>query len=735
MRQSYEIHVLQNGRWSIHAQFSAHQKDAAISDAKDAENMRGVESVKVVQDLYDADKGISHEQVVYKRTLAPKSKDYYARGNVGGNAGGGSGSGSSNPFDDLDDADDDFGLGSDFSSSYSSRKSEKGSIGVFTKLLLVVLISLFIAALFGIVIGETLPRKKIFGVWMVGKTHDNAVFIVAIVAFLVSVVTLSIKFLSGESIDSGRSRKKARPAKQAKARRKKKKTSSKQDGGKKGADKKGKGTLAPSSEEQDEQPEPDHLEDVLVASDSTVNDAEVSTADEFPDLDDESDDLPEDNDEGDDGDEGLNNILSTYAAQQQALVMSLFQDALTSLPPAMQKMDSFNKFGVNLYMAGAAEMISTEKELDPMSAETILRSTVKLMGYKDEHAEAFAARYHEYLLQDARYMTMFQIGRQDMAKKLKGEETPPVLTQALTDWNLPKAVEDTEKEVVVLFTDIVGSTAMTHEKGNKGAQEIVRAHNKIVREALMRTSGHEIKHTGDGIMASFNEIPQGILGASEMQRMIIEHNAQYPELPVRVKIGLAAGQAVVEDNDLFGVTVQMAARIVDKAHEGQVLVSDAMYGMMKGGNTKFVKRGPYLMKGIDGPAYLYEVLWNPNADVAAIEFNAAEEAVKLAQYAEATGGDTANAPKGEEIPELPSAPAQKNAPAQTSAPVPSNVPASPSSQPATPATASHTTAVLPQQQAAPKATGAQQQRETLKSLEALKSKHAQAPGTQVNSKT
>ncbi|MEE8350922.1 MAG: hypothetical protein V3R37_01845 [Rhodospirillales bacterium] len=61
-----------------------------------------------------------------------------------------------------------------------------------------------------------------------------------------------------------------------------------------------------------------------------------------------------------------------------------------------------------------------------------------------------------------------------------------------------------------MFTDITGSTAMTQSMGDEGAQLVVRDHNRVVREALSNNAGKEIKHTGDGIMASFNKTSDGV---------------------------------------------------------------------------------------------------------------------------------------------------------------------------------------------------------------------------------
>ena len=93
-----------------------------------------------------------------------------------------------------------------------------------------------------------------------------------------------------------------------------------------------------------------------------------------------------------------------------------------------------------------------------------------------------------------------------------------------------------------MFTDIVGSTRMTQTQGDAGAQELVRKHNEIVRGALQAHEGLEIKHTGDGIMASFKNTAKAIDGAVEMQRGFAAHNAENPDHELNIRIGVNAGQ-------------------------------------------------------------------------------------------------------------------------------------------------------------------------------------------------
>jgi class 3 adenylate cyclase len=116
----------------------------------------------------------------------------------------------------------------------------------------------------------------------------------------------------------------------------------------------------------------------------------------------------------------------------------------------------------------------------------------------------------------------------------------------------------------VMFTDLVDSTGMTARLGDARSVEMVRAHDSFVRRALSGGGGREVKHTSDGIMASFDDADSAVKGTCTMQRSFESFNRDSNE-ELHVRIGIHAGEPIQDSNDLFGATVQMAARICDFA--------------------------------------------------------------------------------------------------------------------------------------------------------------------------
>jgi class 3 adenylate cyclase len=163
--------------------------------------------------------------------------------------------------------------------------------------------------------------------------------------------------------------------------------------------------------------------------------------------------------------------------------------------------------------------------------------------------------------------------------------------------------------VTILFTDIEGSTTLTQRLGDAKAQEVLHTHNRIVRDALKAHSGSEIKHTGDGIMASFGSASRALECAIDIQRALAQHNEANPDTPIRVRIGLNAGEPVAEEKDLFGTAVQLAAHICAHAEPGEILAPIVVRELAAGKGFLFSDRGDVALRGFEAPVRLFEVRW------------------------------------------------------------------------------------------------------------------------------
>ena len=156
----------------------------------------------------------------------------------------------------------------------------------------------------------------------------------------------------------------------------------------------------------------------------------------------------------------------------------------------------------------------------------------------------------------------------------------------------------------IMFTDMVGSTEMTARLGDAMSLELLRAHDAIIRRCLERHRGSEVKHLGDGIMASFDDALASVACAVWIQEQFVNYNEK-SENPIHVRIGIHAGEPVAESDDLFGSAVQLAARICDIAQADDILVSGAVRDACAGSDMAFESMGSRTLKGFSDPIPLY----------------------------------------------------------------------------------------------------------------------------------
>ncbi len=165
----------------------------------------------------------------------------------------------------------------------------------------------------------------------------------------------------------------------------------------------------------------------------------------------------------------------------------------------------------------------------------------------------------------------------------------------------------------VLFTDIVDSTTLTQSVGDEMAMEFLRVHDRIVRDALAASGGREVKHTGDGIMASFISAAAAVRCAAQIQRELARHEQERREHQIKVRIGGAAGEPVERGNDIFGSTVQLASRLCSHAEPEQILVSNVVAELCIGKGLTFRALGEVSLKGFDRPVRVHAVEWPSEA--------------------------------------------------------------------------------------------------------------------------
>jgi len=162
----------------------------------------------------------------------------------------------------------------------------------------------------------------------------------------------------------------------------------------------------------------------------------------------------------------------------------------------------------------------------------------------------------------------------------------------------------------VLFTDLEGSTRLLNELGQQPYLLLLTEHDLIIRRALVPAHGREVKHTGDGIMAAFDEVADGLRCALAIQAGFEGRNAATSEPTLRVRVGIAAGEPVDHNDDLFGSTVTLAARICQAAEGGRILVADRVRELGAAQGFGFSEATMRALKGFPGRVAVFELQRN-----------------------------------------------------------------------------------------------------------------------------
>jgi adenylate cyclase len=171
---------------------------------------------------------------------------------------------------------------------------------------------------------------------------------------------------------------------------------------------------------------------------------------------------------------------------------------------------------------------------------------------------------------------------------------------------LPTADPRAGADITIIFTDIDGYTSMTERLGDRASQAMLRVHNRVVRDALAVHGGREVKHTGDGIMAFFTCAARAVECALSIQDGVAAYNRRRGgSEPLRVAIGLNTGSPIREDGDLYGTAVIVAARAVELAAGGEIVVTDVVRQLAAGKGLRFDALPGTHLEGITETPSLY----------------------------------------------------------------------------------------------------------------------------------
>ncbi|KAA8888972.1 adenylate/guanylate cyclase domain-containing protein [Nocardia colli] len=162
--------------------------------------------------------------------------------------------------------------------------------------------------------------------------------------------------------------------------------------------------------------------------------------------------------------------------------------------------------------------------------------------------------------------------------------------------------------VVIMFSDIEGSTALNERLGDQAWVKLLGRHDRLIRNCVAKHDGHIVKSQGDGFMIAFAEPEQAVRCGLGIQSALGNGAKPIGRERVRVRIGIHMGKSVRRGDDLFGRNVAMAARVADQANGGEILISEAVRESLAGEpDIAVVAERDVELKGLHGTHRLYTV--------------------------------------------------------------------------------------------------------------------------------
>ena len=246
----------------------------------------------------------------------------------------------------------------------------------------------------------------------------------------------------------------------------------------------------------------------------------------------------------------------------------------------------------------AARMLKMSWEIDVRPVLTLISCpTLVLHATKDRVCPIEDGRYLAQNIPDARLVELetedhvpYADGAETIVREVKkflGEESKTNLSDRVL--------------TTVLFTDIVDSTRLAAEMGDRDWSDLLESHHKAVRMELDVFRGHEVKTTGDGFHATFGGPARAVQCANAIRQST-------RQLGLSVRIGIHTGECEIRGDSLEGVAIHMAARVSGKATGGDILVSRTIKDLVAGSGIEFEDFGTHTLKGIPDEHQLYKVL-------------------------------------------------------------------------------------------------------------------------------
>ena len=276
--------------------------------------------------------------------------------------------------------------------------------------------------------------------------------------------------------------------------------------------------------------------------------------------------------------------------------MPFFAPSLANDQAAIQWMGRFERLGASPASVAALMRMNSQIDISGI-VHTIRVPTLVIHRTGDVTINVEGGRYLAEHIPNAHYIELPGVDHPPWVGD-NADQIADVIEKFLT--GSTAAVPVDRVLATVLFTDIVGSTEKAATLGDRRWGDLLDAHHATIRRNLARFRGHEVKTTGDGILATFDGPARGIRCACAIADEV-------RPLGIEIRAGLHTGECEMTDEDVGGIAVHIGARVAALAGAGEVLVSSTVKDLVAGSGLRFGDRGTQLLKGVPGEWHVFAV--------------------------------------------------------------------------------------------------------------------------------
>jgi class 3 adenylate cyclase len=273
-----------------------------------------------------------------------------------------------------------------------------------------------------------------------------------------------------------------------------------------------------------------------------------------------------------------------------------FAPSLANDQAAIQWMGRFERLGASPASVAALMRMNSQIDISGI-VHTIRVPTLVIHRTGDVTINVEGGRYLAEHIPNARYIELPGVDHPPWVGD-NADQIADVIEKFLT--GSTAAVPVDRVLATVLFTDIVGSTEKAATLGDRRWRDLLDAHHATIRRNLARFRGHEVKTTGDGILATFDGPARGVRCACAIADEV-------RPLGIEIRAGLHTGECEMTDEDVGGIAVHIGARVAALAGAGEVLVSSTVKDLVAGSGLRFGDRGTQLLKGVPGEWHVFAV--------------------------------------------------------------------------------------------------------------------------------